>query len=294
MADLTAVDVLAVVEKQSAGTNQDDTTLAADEAIFLALAPGRTSTATLKSKLQKGGVAARLFQDRSLRRQLHIIEQLTESGDVGQALLRIETLVKQAPTSETATAALAFRDQMYLRQKWRKIGGQKWSEPTSGTWTTGAARAPGSYLSCDQQFSDFILTLEWKSEGSSAQGGIYFWYPGTGDLRKRSYKLHVANDYELRDRPDRFSTGALLGVYPPTANTVLQAGEWNRLELTVLNKRVKAVVNGVLVQEGPLASAEVQAPGYVLVDGEFPGMTYRKILVYEPVPPTPAAETRRP
>ena len=44
---------------------------------------------------------------------------------------------------------------------------------------------------------------------------------------------------------------------------------------------MQVTINGVEVLDRPVTSKDVPASGLVCLDGEFPGITYRKVLVYE-------------
>ncbi len=152
----------------------------------------------------------------------------------------------------------------------------------SGDLRHGDAKSAESFLLCEDEFGDFQLTLEWKSVGPAAQGGVYFRYGGVGPLRDNAYKVHLANDASLRANPDKYATGALLGSVPPLVNAVKAEGEWNTLEMRVVDGKLSVKVNGTVAQKDtPLEKVKFPARGKVLVDGEFPGMTYRKVLCFE-------------
>jgi len=51
--------------------------------------------------------------------------------------------------------------------------------------------------------------------------------------------------------------------------------------LRVEQNRVQAVVNGVAVLDTPASLPTVAPSGFVCLDGEFSGISYRKVLVYE-------------
>ncbi len=282
---ISPVDLIGVVE---AGREvQDDEEWAFAVAAFLAAAPGRSSPAILNSRIQKAGVAGRRLVDRSRQRDLALVRREIERGNLGPALVRIDALVAKAPQSESATAALEMKSTLYSRQEWRPVGGQTWDTSVAGQFTTGESKAAEAWLSCGDRFTNFQVSLEWKSVGPAAQGGVYFGYDGSGPVREKAYKLHVANDKSLAANPDRFSTGALLGIAAPRVNAVNAEGEWNSLVARVVGGKVTVTVNGEVVLkdqalegEGETKTGAVKT-GLVLIDGEFPGISYRKVLVYE-------------
>jgi hypothetical protein len=277
--EMSPTELAAIVEARS---DKSDPQLPWQTVAWLMCVPERVPASSLQSRLAKAGVAGRTHGDRERQRELRLIEQELARDNIGPALRRIDALVAKAPQSESATRALALREELPARQKWRPVGGQEWTLEPPGTYATGSQKDADSFLLCDDEFGDFQLTLEWKSVGPAAQGGVYFWYGGVGSLRENAYKVHLANDAALRANPDRFATGALLGSVHPSTNAVKAEGEWNTLEVRVANRKLSVKVNGTLVQkETPLEKVKIPTRGKVLIDGEFPGITYRKVLCFE-------------
>jgi hypothetical protein len=195
-------------------------------------------------------------------------------------LVLVEQLQQAAPKSDQARLALVERDLFPGKLAWKPQGGQQWTQPTPDSHQTTTARAPGAILALAGPLGNFRLTLEWKTEGATAQGGVWFRYAGQGDLRKNAWKIVLAND-AATGASDRFATGALFGMKPPTANRAKPEGEWNTLDLTVRGEELKLLLNGELTTEAILNDPNIPAAGILALDGEFGGITYRKILAYE-------------
>lgn len=308
LATISASDLIALVDKQH---DPDDVDWAWSVAAFLVANPQRVSQAILNSRLDKAGVHGRQYIDRQRRRDLALIRHEISRKNIGPALVRIEALVAKAPKSETATQALEIKETLSARQVWRAVGTQAWETSVAGQFSTGDKTSPDAYLTCDDRFTNFQASLEWKAVGPAAQGGLYFGYAGTGPLRENAFKVHVANDGDMAARPDKFSTGALLGQIAPQKNVVRAEGEWNSLVVRVVSRRITVTINGEVVLKdqpieapaGDAAAAKTAAreksgaveSGPVLIDGEYPGITYRKILVYElpSAKPVPRKESRK-
>ncbi len=145
----------------------------------------------------------------------------------------------------------------------------------------------GSHLMSTKGYERFELRLEWKTEGELAQGGVFFRWngedvPGTAN----AFKLHLAND--LGQPSDMFSTGSLFKVESPEENAVLPEGKWNTLVLRVDGEKVTATINGKKVLDTTATSKEIPLRGYVCLDGEIGGITYRRTLLVELPPSKPA------
>src|SRR5262249_16588717 len=176
------------------------------------------------------------------------------------------------------------------RLTWTPVGPQNWNMSTPGEFAASSRKAAGAYLVSAAEYGNFVLTLEWKTDSDAAQGGVYFRFKRGGDLRKNAFKIHFASDHAIRATPDRFSTGSLFGIKGPRTNNVRPTGEWNTLALRVEGDRVRATVNGVEVLDTPATDPNIGPQGYVCLDGEFGGITYRKVLVYELPPRVPATK----
>jgi hypothetical protein len=279
LADISPTELAAIVEARS---DKTDPVLPWQSAAWLLCMPERVPPSSIQPRLAKAGIAGREYLDRERQRELRLIEGDVARNNLGPALRRIDALVAKAPQSESATRALALREELPVRQNWRPVGGQSWKLEAPGTYATGDAKAAESFLLCEDEFGDFQLTLEWKSVGPAAQGGVYFRYGGVGPLRDNAYKVHLANDASLRANPDKYATGALLGSVAPLVNAVKAEGEWNTLEVRVVDSKLSVKINGTVAQKDtPLEKVKLPVRGKVLVDGEFPGMTYRKVLCFE-------------
>jgi hypothetical protein len=274
----------------------------ADEAAQLRIAAflrseSKPAQALIKLRLDKAGVGGREFGERQARRKLHIVQLEFARENIGEGLVLIDDLVAFAPKSEAATQALGLRETLYTTTVWRPLGSMKWDTATPGVFTTteppetggdakkkkksAAALLENSYLISPRTFRNFQLALEWKTTGEAAHGGVYFRYAGQGPPRGNAFKIHFANDFASRANADRFSTGALFGLQKPSTNAVKRDGEWNTLVLRVDSDRVRAKINNVDVLDAPLSDPKISDTGYVCLEGETPGVTYRRVLVYE-------------
>ena len=208
----------------------------------------------------------------------------SEAGNLTRARRLIDQLVRRAPQSPEAVAAHEELAAFPSRLQWIPRGGQQWQQPAPHVWEPQQARAAGGHLASGQTYRNFRLLLEWCTTESTAQGGVFFRYSGSGPLRKNSWKLQLSNDAGLAS-PDRFSTGALFGIKPPTGHPIRPAGEWNSLELEVRGDRATARINDEPVLDAILSDPNIPPSGTVCLDGEFRGISYRDVII-EPLPDT--------
>jgi len=274
--DLSALDLLTLGER---GLERSDREGQLRSAVFLS-ATGLATPALLTPRLQRAGEGGKRFAENQLNRRLRELKAEAERGQIGRALVLVEQLQELAPKSDQARLALVERDLFPGRLTWKPQGGQRWMQPTSDSHETTTPRAPGAILALAGPLGNFRLTLEWKTVGPTAQGGVWFRYAGQGDLRKNAWKIILAND-AATGASDRFATGALFGVKPPNANRAKPDGEWNTLDLTVRGEKLQLILNGELTTEAVLNDPNIPPVGVLALDGEFGGITYRRVLAYE-------------
>lgn len=276
LADLTPVEVVMLVDRK---LDRQDKDAQVEAGIFLALT-GKAPPANIAARLQRGGPPGRQFVERQLLRKLHLLRDEAARGKFARAQALADEIIAAAPRTDVAREAQAERDSFAARLAWKPVGRQTWEQAQPDEHGTTAARSPGSYLQSGNQYGNFRLTLDWKTVGETAQGGVYFRYPGSGELRKAAWKIQLAND-AAQGTVDRFSTGALFGERAPKSNRAKPAGEWNSLDLRVDGDQVQVTVNGELVLEGPLGDPNMADKGVICLDGEFGGIVYRNVVVYE-------------
>lgn len=277
LAEFAPLDLVGLVDKR---IERGDEAAQLEIATFLSQAH-KVSQQQLQLRFDRAGAAGKEVAEQKYSRRLHLIEQEIARDNLGVALTQIEQLISSAPKSRSATQARELRDGMYARITWNKVGKQTWESPMPGEFTVTGPKSPGAYLASPGEYHNFLLTLEWKTVSETSQGGVYFHYKNAGELRKNAFKIHLVGDYAVRNQADKFSTGSLFGVAAPRSNAVKPNGEWNTLALRVAGDRVRVTINGVDVLDTPAVSKEVAPRGLICLDGEFTGITYRNVLVYE-------------
>lgn len=243
-----------------------------------------TETVEFRKHIQRAEGAQDAFRARWNARELLELRVEAEAGNLSQARRLIDQLVRRAPQSPEAAAAQEELAAFPSRLQWIPRGGQQWQQSAPHVWEPQQARAAGGHLASGRTYRNFRLGLEWKTTEATAQGGVFFRYSGSGPLRRNAWKLQLSNDAGLAT-PDRFSTGALFGIKPPTAHPIRPAGEWNSLELEVKGDRATAQINGAPVLDAILSDPNIPPSGTVCLDGEFRGISYRQVII-EPLPET--------
>lgn len=130
-------------------------------------------------------------------------------------------------------------------------------------------------LRTDREFDDFNLTLEVRvpKDGNS---GIYL---------RGIYEVQVADSY---GKPlDSHNMGAIYSRIKPTANAEKPAGEWQAMDITLVDRHVTVVLNGtkiidnqpVLGCTGGALWSDVFRPGPIYLQGDHMAVDYRNIVI---------------
>lgn len=105
----------------------------------------------------------------------------------------------------------------------------------------------GTWLISEKEYSDFILEFEIKltERGNS---GVALRTPLKGDPAFDGLELQIADlRYNTQAKPSEL-TGGLYRAVAPTQQ-VYKPAEWNRFRIELRGNKLKATINGVLVQD---------------------------------------------
>ena len=126
-----------------------------------------------------------------------------------------------------------------------------------------------------QEFEDFNLTLE-VNVIKGGNSGIYL---------RGVYEVQVQDDYGKDPTPH--SMGGIYSRIQPAQNATKPAGEWQQMDITLLERHVTVKLNGVtIVDNAPLQGctggalwADEFRPGPIYLQGDHTGVQYRNILL---------------
>ena len=141
--------------------------------------------------------------------------------------------------------------------------------------TDFSATGDHANLRTEAEFEDFWLHIEFLVEGNR-NSGIYL---------RGMYEAQVV------DRDSRMQgiqgPGAIFGRIAPSANAGKPGGEWQTYDLTLVDRHVTVVLNGVKVIDnqpiiGPTAGAiytDPSAPGPIYLQGDHTTVKYKNIYL---------------
>ena len=227
----------------------------------------------------------------ALKKAQEVYAELAKSdADAGYAVDEIKGLLAKLPAEGFVPASLA-------PEAWKAVAGdpnarramkpkalakaqQEADAAAAGTWNaadgvlTGATGTPT--LGSAKEYENFSLIVEWKTDGEAGLG------------------IRSIPQIALGGR----NAGALTGnrlhenTAPAAAN---RPGEWNTMEVRVVNDRVTVVLNGITTCNNVIlentCNREIPAytEGQILLVGGTAPVSFREMYVRE-LPPTPRFE----
>lgn len=137
--------------------------------------------------------------------------------------------------------------------------------------------AYGDYgnLCTDREFEDFELTIDYRVE-AGGNSGVYL---------RGMYEAQVV------DRDSKMQgiagPGAIFGRIAPSHNAGKLGGQWNRYQLTLVDRHITVVLNGQkVIDNQPLEgctggglSADDTRPGPIFLQGDHTSVCYRNIVL---------------
>jgi hypothetical protein len=280
LTELTPSELLGVYDRKF---KSDDFEAQYRAALFLAYDKD-TLPRSVKNRMDKAGDLAEKFNERQVRRALAQGVAELERANFAQGVAFLNDVKERAKGTPIEQEVIALEQKLYTYIKWNKRGKRQWQQEAVGNAyiaTLGANR--GSLLMSEREYKNFEMSLEWKVvDASTAQGGVFFRYRGQGDLTDNAFKIHLANDAGINADP--YATGSLFSLVAPDENAAKVAGEWNTTVIKYVDKDITVTVNGKKVLETIADNPDIDnipEKGYVALDGEAGGITYRKVLLSE-------------
>jgi hypothetical protein len=130
-------------------------------------------------------------------------------------------------------------------------------------------------LRTDREFEDFNLALEVRV-APKGNSGVYL---------RGIYEVQVMDSY---GKPlDSHNMGAIYSRIKPTVNAEKPAGEWQTLDITLVNRHATVILNGKkIIDNQPIAGctggalwSDVTRPGPIYLQGDHTGIEYRNIVL---------------
>lgn len=121
------------------------------------------------------------------------------------------------------------------------------SKPEGWTIEDGMIVCHGTgsgYLYTTEQFEDFILSLEYKTE-PNVNSGIFFRWTDLKDPVNTGLEMQILDTYHVKNEElGSHDSGALYDLVAPSVNAVRPAGEWNQVVIRCEGSRIQFTLNG--------------------------------------------------
>lgn len=159
---------------------------------------------------------------------------------------------------------------------WVIEGGAMHNRPPADV--PGQPHARTANIRTEREFEDFNLKLEVNVPAKS-NSGVYL---------RGLYEVQVMDSYGRA--PDSHNMGAIYSRLTPSVPAEKPAGEWQTLEMTLVDRHATVVLNGkVIIDNQPLLGctggamfSDQSRPGPIMLQGDHGPVSYRN-LVLRPV-----------
>ena len=126
---------------------------------------------------------------------------------------------------------------------WTIHGTEKWYVEDGDLVCENGSDNEYGYLSTDEYYDDFVLTLEYKQE-SNGNSGVFF---------RSTLNGIIINGWQVEIYPPGHDTGGIYESYgrgwlikpDPIKDKSLKYGDWNSMKIMVKGDNVKTWLNGV-------------------------------------------------
>lgn len=130
-------------------------------------------------------------------------------------------------------------------------------------------------LRTDREFEDFNLKLDFRVE-KGGNSGVYL---------RGIYEIQVADSYG--QPPNSHGVSGLYSRITPTVNAAKPPGEWQTMEITLVDRHVTVILNGQKVIDnqpalgctGGALWSDVSKPGPIYLQGDHTAVEYRNIVL---------------
>ena len=129
-----------------------------------------------------------------------------------------------------------------------------------GTGTVESQDGIGLLWYTKEEYSDFVLTVDWRASSVFDNSGVFIRFPKLGNADPANdWRLAVDQGYEIQIDERGFDpstnsagsplhrTGAIYQMAPALIQTSQPLGEWNRFEISAIGPQLTVTLNGVEV-----------------------------------------------
>lgn len=179
---------------------------------------------------------------------------------------------------------------------WKVLGGKPkvWGvEHEIGGENVLLVNGPGGgWLLTEREYSDFELRLEYKLS-PRAQSGVGLRIPPKGNPPTQGLVIPILDDSALKNLVASQNTGALYDVTAPAKAAIAPAGQWNRMHVRVVGRKLTVTINDTVVLDVNLDSYQNRADkypgllrnqGHIGLKSQEGRVEFRKIEVKEVMP----------
>lgn len=153
---------------------------------------------------------------------------------------------------------------------------------------------PPNWIHTAREYEDFHLRFDYKLE-QWAEAAVLLRAPRLGRPAQAGLSIYLAHDFH----PDTplYRTGAIAGSRSPKQKLPATFGVWHTAEITLIGGRIRAVIDGITVQDTTLDDdpelRQRHRRGFIGFPDYGHGYSLRNIVIEDTGAPTPFVEPLR-
>ncbi len=166
---------------------------------------------------------------------------------------------------------------------WTEVGSQGAWSVKDGVLVCSGAKDGYAWLSTDEKFGDYTLTLEWRIEPEGNTGVFNRAPDREGRTSMKGFEVQARDDRQDTDLSD--ACGAVFSRIPASGRYARPPGEWNTLAITCRGRQVRIVLNDHLVSDTVMDTIEsmkvVPDAGYIGLQNHGSPAEFRNVRIVE-------------
>jgi hypothetical protein len=175
---------------------------------------------------------------------------------------------------------------------WVEVGSEgAWTVKEDGVLHCSSERTGYAWLSTEDKYSDFMLTLEWRVT-PDANSGVFLRAPAReGRISIDGIEVQIKDD--RNDKTFEDVSGSVFRRIPASGKYAKPIGQWNKYEITLKGRQLRIELNGHLVSDTNIDDvppqgndkplADIPCKGYIGLQNHGDGhpVEYRNIRIKE-------------
>jgi hypothetical protein len=161
----------------------------------------------------------------------------------------------------------------------KSLDGWKQAGPGKFELHDGMITATGGMglLWYDREYSNFVCRVEFKTAKDEDNSGVFVRFPDPGN--DPWVAVNHGHEIQICNTEKGNQTGAIYNFQNSTSEPTKPLGEWNTMEIRVVDQNYKVTLNGQLINDYTSTTRPLR--GYIGLQNHWGAVSFRKVTVEE-------------